>query len=76
MQAIEFEYQLQNGLIQVPKHYQHWFQKPVKVILLATDKIAKKPQTESINEEVKNFFENLQIDLSEYHFNRDEANER
>jgi hypothetical protein len=76
MQTIEFECHLKNGLIQVPKHYQNWFQKSVKVRLLATDKIAKKPQKDSINEEVKNFFENIQIDLSGYHFNRDEANER
>jgi hypothetical protein len=76
MQHIEFESHLENGLIQVPKHYQNWFQKTVKVILLATDnKLAKKPQT-SINEEVKSFFENIQIDLNGYHFNRDEANER
>jgi len=28
------------------------------------------------DEEIRHFFENTQIDLSEYRFNRDEANER
>ncbi|RKZ82217.1 MAG: hypothetical protein DRR19_21050 [Candidatus Parabeggiatoa sp. nov. 1] len=31
---------------------------------------------DNTNDEVKRFFENIQLDLSGYRFNRDEANER
>lgn len=38
MQAIEFEAQLQNGFIPLPKFYKNWQQgKKVKVILLGED---------------------------------------
>jgi hypothetical protein len=74
MQSIEFESISDNGIIKIPEHYQEWFQKPVKVILLAMESI--RPKKSHTNDEVKNFFENIQIDLSGYHFNRDEANER
>ena len=35
MQAIEFESILHNGLLKIPKHYQNWEGRHVKVILLA-----------------------------------------
>lgn len=42
MQAIEFETQLKDGVIQLPLTYQHWQEgQPVKVIVLATDETAK-----------------------------------
>jgi len=77
MQAIEFTYESRDGLISIPKQYKDWFRKSFKVILLAATE--SKPVASSqdhINEEVKSFFENIQIDLSQYRFNRDEANER
>ncbi|SJM91281.1 conserved hypothetical protein [Crenothrix polyspora] len=37
MQAIEFESILHNGQLDVPKHYQNWEGRHVKVILLADD---------------------------------------
>ncbi len=77
MQAIEFTYESRDGVISIPKQYKDWFRKSFKVILLENKEST--PLTSSqyrINEEVKSFFENIQIDLSQYRFNRDEANER
>ena len=38
MQAIEFETQLKNGMIQLPSSYLHWHEgQPVKVIVLTTE---------------------------------------
>ena len=38
MQAIEFETQLKDGVIQLPLPYQHWHEgQPVKVIVLAAE---------------------------------------
>lgn len=38
MQAIEFEAQLKDGVIQLPRAYRHWREdKPVKVIVLADE---------------------------------------
>jgi len=76
MQAIEFTYESCNGVISIPKQYKDWFKKSFKVILLATESTPITSSQDSINEEVKSFFENIQIDLSRYRFNRDEANER
>ncbi len=77
MQAIELTYESCEGMISIPKQYKDWFRKSFKVILLV-DKESTPPTSsqDSINEEVKSFFENIQFDLSQYRFNRDEANER
>lgn len=41
MQAIEFDAYLQDGMIQLPPPYRHWRDaQPVKVIVLATDRVA------------------------------------
>ncbi len=76
MQAIEFNYESSDGMISIPKQYKDWFKKSFKVVLLATESPSLTSSQDSINEEVKSFFENIQIDLSQYRFNRDEANER
>lgn len=40
MQAIEFETQLKDGIVQLPLSYQHWQEgKTIKVILLAEDSV-------------------------------------
>ncbi|KHD08449.2 hypothetical protein PN36_06635 [Candidatus Thiomargarita nelsonii] len=76
MQAIEFTYESHEGVIKIPERYKDWFKKQVKVILLAVEsKHIRQPQDQT-KEEVRRFFEKLQIDLSGYHFNREEANER
>ncbi len=38
MYAIEFQTQIRNGLIEIPKVYQRRFKKQVRVILLAEEK--------------------------------------
>lgn len=41
MQAIEFQAQLIDGVIQLPRAYQHWQEgRPVKVIVLADENTA------------------------------------
>jgi hypothetical protein len=37
MQAIEFESTLHNGQLELPKHYQNWEGRHVKVILLSDE---------------------------------------
>jgi len=37
MQAIEFTYELRDGVIKIPEHYEDWFKKSVKVILLGQE---------------------------------------
>jgi len=80
MQAIEFNTQSYNGQISIPDRYSDWFETSLKVILLAsTQTISPPTQVPSPTvavAEARAFFEQLQLDLSDYHFNRDEANER
>jgi hypothetical protein len=46
MQAIEFETQLKDGMVQLPPSYQHWQDgKTIKVILLAEDNIESVTET-------------------------------
>ena len=52
MQAIEFETQLKDGVIQLPLPYHHWHEgQPVKVIVLVADSVADndKPTGKDIN---------------------------
>jgi hypothetical protein len=78
MKAIEFETEIRAGMIKLPEILTDWFDTPARVILLGDD--AEPPpmiaQTEPVKAEVRAFFKSVQIDLSGYHFNRDEANER
>lgn len=37
MQAIEFNYSSQDGVIKIPEYYKDWFQKSFKIILLAQE---------------------------------------
>ncbi len=50
MQAIEFEAQLNNGIISLPKSYNHWqMGKKVKVIILGDDEaVADLPQDDKV----------------------------
>jgi len=38
MQAIEFTAKIQNGMISIPEHYKDWFEKSVRIILLAQER--------------------------------------
>ncbi len=80
MQAIEFNTHSYNGQISIPDHYSDWFETHLKVILLAPTQTLSPPTqvpspTVAVAEAMA-FFEQLHLDLSHYHFNRDEANER
>ncbi len=71
MQAIEFETVSKDGIIKIPDSYQDFISKPLKVILLRADEPEK-----TSPDKVDEFFDGINIDLSEYKFDRDEANER
>jgi hypothetical protein len=67
MQAIEFETQAHNGIVEIPQQYLAWKNKAVKVILLAIDEEqAIKPIQ----------FNAVKLKTKGYFFNRDQANER
>jgi hypothetical protein len=71
MQAIEFETVSKDGVIKIPDKYRDFISKPIKVILLRTDEPEKiRPDT------IDEFFDRINIDLSAYKFDRDEAHER
>ncbi len=67
MQAIEFKAETNNGIIQLPKQFQHWDNKPVKVILLAEDEIESSD---------KYTFDAIALNTTNFHFDREQANER
>ncbi len=74
MPAIEFQTQPHNGTIFIPTLYPEWFETPATVILLATPTLSA-PQANQVKQ-ARTFFENMQMDLSDYRFHREEANER
>ena len=71
MQAVEFESTTHDGVVSIPPEYQDWNGKPVKVILLELPRTAESGQPIS---PVK--FDAISIQTSNYHFDRNEANER
>jgi len=60
MQAIEFESILHNGQLEIPKHYQNWEGRHVKVILLADE-----PSTEQKADAVFKLLTELSDDFME-----------
>jgi len=72
MNAIEFETISHDGKIDIPQKYSEWFEKPVKVILLSQENLTIQQQ----KDQAKTFFQNMQLDLTEYQFDREEANGR
>ncbi len=75
MQTIEFESKSYNGIIQIPKIHKDWYDKTLKVILFkgSEPEIRKKDTEKS---DIIRFFDRFNADLTDYRFNRDEANER
>ncbi len=71
MQAIEFETFSEDGIIKIPDKYRSFISKPLKVILLRVDE-PEKTGPDKIDE----FFDGININLSRFNFDRDEANER
>jgi hypothetical protein len=68
MQAVEFESHVENGVITIPYKYRDSVADTVRVILLNSEspKTDKKPKK----------IYSIEIDMTGYKFNRDEANER
>ncbi|MDY6993258.1 MAG: hypothetical protein SVR94_11735 [Pseudomonadota bacterium] len=48
MKAIEFKSKIQEGTISLPEHLQEWFDKSVRVILLADDISSTQEQDASV----------------------------
>jgi hypothetical protein len=77
MHAVEFESSIKNGLIQIPQNYKNLQEvSSVRLVVMydLEDEIDKKNLASL--KTVDNLFNKFQIDLSDYKFNRDEANER
>jgi uncharacterized protein YcgL (UPF0745 family) len=70
MEAIEFETISKDGMIKIPDQYREFLSKPVKVILLRVD------EPEAASADIDKVFDRINLDLSGYKFDRDEANER
>lgn len=83
MYAVEFITSIKNGIVHIPDQYKELQQKEsVKILILMEEpgkdisngiNDMKKPE---IPGDIENFFNKFQIDLTDYKFNRDEANER
>ncbi|OGS93939.1 MAG: hypothetical protein A3H31_10705 [Gallionellales bacterium RIFCSPLOWO2_02_FULL_57_47] len=67
MQAIEFVSKAHDGVVDLPREYQGWDGKEVRVILLEATSEASKRKT---------LFKAATISTRGYRFNRDAANER
>ena len=75
MQAVEFEASPTGGIIRIPDNYKGWYDKRIKVILLRKTE-SELTDTDHGKESLTCFFDQFSADLSDYNFNRDEANER
>jgi len=75
MQTIEFESRSYNGIIEIPKIHKEWYDRTVKVILL-TETEPEIRDRDTDKSELMRFFDNFNADLTDYKFDRDEANER
>ena len=68
MNAIEFETQTHNGIVEIPSEYQAWQNRMVRVILLEPEEkqsLAKSPRFTAVTLKTQN-----------YRFDREQANER
>ncbi len=72
MQAIEFQTTIHNGVIQLPKDFAAWREKPVKVILLAEEdssvqtKCKRKPGSAQGKVKIMDDFDAPLDDFKEY----------
>lgn len=83
MYAIEFLTSIKNGIVHIPDQYKELQEKEsVKILILVEDQgedikydvnDMKNPER---SDNTDNFFDKFQIDLTDYKFNRDEANAR
>lgn len=73
MRAIEFLAETHSGILKLPESLKDWHDRPVKVILMRDEEVAKKTAS---RESLRVFFAQFNVDLSNFKFDRDEANER
>ncbi len=77
MKTVEFPAKTRDGMIIIPKKYQKHFSRPVKVILKIYESNKKQVRGKaSKNGDIDNFFNQFRYDMSNFKFNREEANER
>jgi hypothetical protein len=77
MKTIKFSAKTKDGIIFIPKKYQKKIINPVNVILRFNGKAKKIKDTKKRkNSFIDIFFNQYHIDLSNYKFDRNEANER
>ncbi len=76
MNAIEFNAFAQDGMLKIPSEHVDWYNKSLRVILLAEPiENAEKPALSA--KEIQAFFaSNKRLDLRDYQFDREEANVR
>ena len=75
MQAIEFTTASHNGIITIPQDYKDWLSKSVRVILLTSVEVETSGQVTD-QAALRRFFDQFTADLTEYRFDREDANAR
>jgi len=83
MYAVEFITSIKNGVVRIPDQYKELQQKESVKILILMEEPGKDisygindMRKSEISGDIENIFDKFQIDLTDYKFNRDEANER
>jgi hypothetical protein len=71
MQTFEFQVKPHNGMINLPSQFQQWDEKQVRIILL----IEEIDSAHQIQKD-RYAFDAVSLNTKEFHFNREEANER
>jgi hypothetical protein len=75
MKAIEFTTASHDGVINIPDDYKDWFSQTVRVILLSNADMEVQEQP-SDTMDLCMFFDQFSADLTDYQFDREEANAR
>ena len=68
MNAIEFNTQIHDGIVEIPSQYTSWQNKKVRVILLESEEPLATPPPLKFNA--------VSLETKNYHFDREQANER
>ncbi|MFH1644748.1 MAG: hypothetical protein ABIA74_06275 [bacterium] len=68
--ALEFDAELEDGVIKIPKTYQKELKKKFRIIILLEDELPKKKIS------LKDKFKSIELDTKGFEFDRDEIHER
>ncbi len=71
MKALEFEVEIDNGTVKIPKRYLNELKKRFRIIILLDEEV--KPRK---NMHLKDKFKSMKLDTEDFEFDRDEAHER